>query len=106
MIHHTIVQTDLLANRTGIPEIILMQWYDTYCYACKAESLGIGVCSNKTKAPMGNGKEFGEALLKVVGKAGEETEKQAKARQVELLCQKSGGRISAVELATNVSLES
>jgi hypothetical protein len=75
MIHHTIVQTDLLANRTGIPEIILTQWYDTYYYACNAESLGIGVYSDKTKTPMVDGKEFGEALLKVVGKVDEETEK-------------------------------
>ena len=50
-------------------------------------------------------KEFGEALIKVVGSTGETNEVRARAEQVGQLCQKSGGRRSAAELITNLAFD-
>jgi hypothetical protein len=79
----------------------LAQWYDTYDYASKSEYLGIGVYGNKTIAPMVDGEEFGNALLRVIGN---ET-LRAKAQAIGKLCQSSGGRRFAADLITQLIYE-
>ena len=95
----------LMCCRAGVPQVILAQWYDCYDYACKAEYLGIGVYGNKSVAPEIDGTEFGNALLKVVGREDRANEIRAKAEEVGRICQRSGGRRLAAELVTKYALK-
>jgi hypothetical protein len=78
----------------------LPQWYDTYDYASKAEYLEIGVYGNKSCAPMVDAIEFGNALMKVVG----DTNMRGKAREMGILCKKSGGRALAASMISKLTL--
>lgn len=113
------VATDLY-TRAGIPQIVVPQWYDTYDYATRVEYLGIGVYGNKVaghtckvdmenyKAPrMIDAKEFGGALLKVVGANKGDTAANVmkeRARAVGELCKKSGGRVQAAQILTDLAI--
>jgi hypothetical protein len=99
---------------------VLPQWYDTYDYATRVEYLGIGVYGNKLagracKVDMKNykcprmieGREFGGALLKVVGANKQDPGALAmreKARAAGELCQKSGGRIQAAQILRDLAM--
>lgn len=93
-------------------------WYDTYDYATRAEYLGIGVYGNRYAgnncdvdmanyvAPlMISGQEFGESLLKAVGKTKQQAEAMRKrAAELGKVCQQSGGRVEAAKILTDLCL--
>jgi UDP:flavonoid glycosyltransferase YjiC (YdhE family) len=85
--HHS---TFLFPPSSGIPQIILPQWYDLYDYAARAEYLGIGIYANKLVAPSVDAAEFGAALIEIV-KPGSAYARKAQA--LKKICEeKCGGR--------------
>ena len=87
---------DLSSNRTGIPQVILPVWYDTYDFAERAERLGIGIYGNRRSAPGANAAEFGKALQIVVGDGRVRAEAiRERAMALAVICQKAGGRATA-----------
>jgi hypothetical protein len=107
-----------IRTRAGIPQIVIPQWYDTYDYATRVKYLGIGVYGNTVaghgcnvdlenyKAPlMVDAKEFGDALLKVVGaNEGDADTMREKARAIGKICQKSGGRVQAAHILRDLAV--
>lgn len=97
-------------------------WYDTFDYATRIEHLGIGVYGNRVasrnctvdknnyQAPlMTDGQEFGDALLKVVGRVkGDQKADTMRKRAAELgeVCRKSGGRSEAARILTELCFQS
>jgi hypothetical protein len=94
-------------------------WYDTFEYATRVEYLGIGVYGNRVighnavvdinnyVAPlMVDGVEFGEALFKAVGKVkGAAEAMQNRAAELGEVCRKSGGRVEAAKIITDLCFE-
>jgi UDP:flavonoid glycosyltransferase YjiC (YdhE family) len=86
-IHHP---TILFPPSSGIPQIILPQWYDLYDYAARVEYLGIGIYANKHVAPSVDAAEFGAALIEVLKPGSAYAQKAEALRKV---CEeKCGGR--------------
>lgn len=84
---------------SGVPQVILASWWDTYEYAARVEYLGVGVFANKTAAPLAATVELREALLKVIGN----TKMSAKAKKLALVCQRNGeGRVRARNLIVDI----
>ena len=85
--HHPIF---VFPPSSGIPQIILPQWYDLYDYAGRVEYLGIGIYANKLVAPSVDTAEFGAALIEVLKPGSVYTQK---AQALRKLCEeKCGGR--------------
>jgi hypothetical protein len=78
----------------------LPQWYDCYDYACLLEYLGNGIYGSKKTSPLISAEELGAALTAVVGKKGEETSYQKKAKELGVLCKSANGRGKAAEIIT------
>ncbi|KAL3457486.1 hypothetical protein BJX64DRAFT_280577 [Aspergillus heterothallicus] len=66
MVHHGGANSYNEAIRSGVPQIILPVWYDTYDFARRVEYLGVGLWGSKTSAPAINGPELGKALIRVL----------------------------------------
>ena len=101
-VHHGGANSYFEACYTGVPQVILPVWYDTYVFAAKAEYHGIGVYGNKKSAPGANREEFTEALTKVMSDAA----MREKAKATGEICRKSGGRETAYEKITEVARRS
>ncbi|KAK5999175.1 Glycosyltransferase buaB [Cladobotryum mycophilum] len=54
------------AIASGIPQVNLPLWADTYDFARRSEMLGVGIWGSKTSAPGYDAKELGQALIDVV----------------------------------------
>ncbi|KAL5361076.1 hypothetical protein BJX96DRAFT_175896 [Aspergillus floccosus] len=65
-VHHGGANSYYEAIRTGIPQVVLPVWFDTYDFAHRVEFLGIGVWGSRKTAPVGQGSELGEALNSVL----------------------------------------
>ncbi|KAI8954681.1 hypothetical protein F4801DRAFT_532616 [Xylaria longipes] len=120
-VHHGGANSYFEATWAGIPHVILAMWYDTFDYATRIEYLGIGVYGNRAagrncvvnnenyQAPlMVDGQEFGDALLKVVGRVKGDRNADAmreKAAQLGEVCRKSGGRTEAARIITDLCFE-
>lgn len=87
----------ILRYRTGVPQIVMAQWHDTYEYAAKIEYLGIGVYGNKSCAPDLDGQEFEVAATKCVGINEISRKIQERANELGRLCQRNIGTEVAVE---------
>lgn len=84
---------------SGVSQVILASWWDTYEYAARVEYLGVGVFANKKAAPRAQTAEFREALFKVIGNP----EMSAKASELASVCQRNGeGRVRARDLIVDV----
>lgn len=81
------------APSAGVPQVILAQWGDTYCFARRVEWLGIGAYGNPSVAPHVAAAEFGQALMKVVSNES----MLAGSRKLAELCGKIGGRKIAAD---------
>jgi hypothetical protein len=70
-VHHGGASSYNEAVCTGVPQVILPQWMDTYDFAHRAEHHGIGVWASKHSAPKWTGKELGAALsMAILGDSG------------------------------------
>lgn len=77
----------------GVPQVVLPVWMDTYDFARRAEVLGIGRWGNVGAAGEGvlcRGRELGEVLVDVVV-GGKAAGYAARARELAVLCERSGG---------------
>jgi 2-acylglycerol O-acyltransferase 1 len=93
-------------DRAGIPQILLPAWYDCYDYATRVEYLGIGIYGNKKVAPDVDKEEFANAVLRVIGAhKGEETRFSVKAKELGVVCRRSGGRKKVAEMISELVLE-
>ncbi|APA09177.1 hypothetical protein SS1G_03085 [Sclerotinia sclerotiorum 1980 UF-70] len=91
-VHHGGANSYFESIETGIPQLILPCWFDTYDYAEKTEFFGIGVWGSKNYAPDVDGEECGKALIRVT----EDKSIQEKAKEMgELVREKYGGRKDA-----------
>ncbi|KAI0196451.1 hypothetical protein F4808DRAFT_305281 [Astrocystis sublimbata] len=120
-IHHGGANSYFEATWAGIPQVILSMWYDTFDYATRIEHLGIGVYGNRDagrncvvdnenyQAPlMVDGQEFGDALLRTVGRVkGDQKADAMSKRAAELgeVCRNSGGRTKAAKIITDLCFE-
>ncbi|RWA06967.1 hypothetical protein EKO27_g8139 [Xylaria grammica] len=120
-VHHGGGNSYFESTWAGVPHVILAMWYDTFDYATRIEYLGIGVYGNRAagrncvvnkenyQAPlMVDGQEFGDALLKVVGRTKGDSYADImskKAAQLGEVCRKSGGRSEAARIITELSFE-
>ena len=105
MVHHGGANSFYEATATGTPQVVLPVWYDTYCFARRAEWLGIGLWASRKAAPGAEAEEFGAAVETVVG-GGEEGEKmKRRARELGRICEKSGGREMAAACIVDVLSE-
>lgn len=78
--------------RSGVPQVILGAWWDTYEYAARVEYLGIGVFANKTSAPRAQTAELQYAVSQVLS----DKAIRSKASELAAVCQKHGeGRVRA-----------
>jgi UDP:flavonoid glycosyltransferase YjiC (YdhE family) len=81
--------------RSGVPQVVLPVWYDTYDFAVHAEYLGIGVWASKTSAPHPNAEEFSAGLLTVLADNQKGSAIRAKAKLLGEVSRKAGGRKKA-----------
>ncbi|KAL1968551.1 hypothetical protein VTN77DRAFT_1761 [Rasamsonia byssochlamydoides] len=51
---------------TGVPQVVLPMWADTYDYAVRAEWLGVGIWGNRHAAPFWTAEETSQAVLKII----------------------------------------
>lgn len=107
------------SNRAGVPQVVLSMWYDTFDYATRVEYLGIGTYGNReigknyvinsdTQSPpiLVDGKEFGVALLKTVGKDKDDASPmRAKAAELAKICQQKSGRGESAKIITDLCFE-
>ena len=82
---------------TGLPQIILAQWYDLYDMAVRAEYRGIGIYGNKKVAPDIEAVEFGAAVARLIQSGNESEGFRTRAKAVAEACRKAGGRKAAVD---------
>ncbi|KAL7940478.1 hypothetical protein V8C42DRAFT_337455 [Trichoderma barbatum] len=115
-VHHGGANSYFEATWAGVPQIVLAMWYDTFDYATRVEYLGIGVYGNRDigrtrVVDSGNyvapnlidGEEFGAALLKTVGRnKGDADLMRARAARLGEVCRKSGGRVEAAKIITDL----
>ncbi|KAG9316542.1 glycosyltransferase family 1 protein [Chiua virens] len=87
---------------SGVPQIILPVWFDTFDYACRVEYLNIGLFGNKTCAPDVQAEEFGTALVRVTGHSQEAVALRASAQRLREVCRAKG---SGRELASAAILK-
>lgn len=78
--------------RSGVPQVLLPVWYDTYDFANRVEYLSIGRWASKTTAPHVDADEFSRAVMAVVDKGEEGRRIRVRARELGEVCQKAGGR--------------
>ncbi|ROV96997.1 hypothetical protein VSDG_04051 [Cytospora chrysosperma] len=98
-VHHGGANTYFECCRSGVPQVILASWWDTYEYAARVEYLGVGVFANKKSAPRAETKELREAILNVMMNP----EVSAKANELALVCQQNGeGRVRARDLIVDI----
>ncbi|KAJ8059324.1 hypothetical protein OCU04_012285 [Sclerotinia nivalis] len=91
-VHHGGANSYFESIETGIPQLILPCWFDTYDYTEKMEFFGIGVWGSKNCAPDVDGEECGKALIRVT----EDKFIKEKAKEMgELVRKKYGGRKDA-----------
>lgn len=77
-------------SSAGVPQVVLPLWMDTFDFARRAESLGIGRWGNQVAGTLCEKTELGSVLVDVV--AGERSSGYAqKARELAELCKRSGG---------------
>ncbi|KAK7047221.1 hypothetical protein VNI00_006887 [Paramarasmius palmivorus] len=102
-VHHGGANSFFEAISAGVPHIVLPIWYDTYDYAQRVETLNIGVWGSPKSAPYAETKEFGDALVKVLGsKEGEAMARNAKALADVYRTKYGGnGRKAAADWITN-----
>lgn len=81
--------------RSGVPQVVLPVWYDTYDFANRVEYLGIGLWASKATAPFVNADEFSQAVMAVVDQGEEGRRRRVRARELGEICQKAGGREKA-----------
>ncbi|ESZ94616.1 glycosyltransferase family 1 protein [Sclerotinia borealis F-4128] len=91
-VHHGGANSYYESIETGIPQLALPCWFDTYDYTEKMEFFGVGIWGSKTSAPGVDGEEFGKALIRVT----EDSSIKEKAKEIgELIRKKYGGRKDA-----------
>uniref|UniRef100_A0A0W0F2B8 Glycosyltransferase family 1 protein n=1 Tax=Moniliophthora roreri TaxID=221103 RepID=A0A0W0F2B8_MONRR len=66
-VHHGGASSFFETISVGVPHVILPVWYNAYGYGRRVELLRVGVWGSPTSAPYAEAKEFGAALVKVVG---------------------------------------
>ena len=84
-------------KRTGVPQVILPLWYDTFDYAIRVEYLGIGAYGSRDNAPHVEAGEFSKAILRVVDEGEEAKSMRRKAKELAAIAVKAGGRTRAAE---------
>lgn len=85
------------ACHAGVPQIILAKWYDLYENAIKAEYRGFGIYGNRAAAPNVEANEFSDAVFRIMGDSQEALKFQERAAWIRELCQKAGGKRTAVD---------
>ncbi|KAF4591727.1 glycosyltransferase family 1 [Ophiocordyceps camponoti-floridani] len=65
-VHHGGANSFYEAVVTGVPQVVLPQWTDTYDYAERVELLGIGRLGNRSTMPRWTATELAEALTDVL----------------------------------------
>lgn len=83
------------SSRTGVPQIILAVWGDTYEFATRVEWLGIGVQGNQKSAPDWTSGELEIAFKSVLGHNDDAVRIREKAYILGELSRKDPGRIAA-----------
>ena len=78
--------------RSGVPQVVLPVWYDTYDFANRVEYLSIGLWASKATAPHVDADDFSRAVMAVVDKGEEGRRRRLRARELGEVCQKAGGR--------------
>ncbi|KAG7090558.1 hypothetical protein E1B28_009666 [Marasmius oreades] len=73
-VHHGGANSFFETIDAGVPHIVLPVWHDTYDYASRVETLGIGVWGSQRSAPFANDEEFGNALKRVLNIGSREAE--------------------------------
>ncbi|PFH55335.1 hypothetical protein XA68_18561 [Ophiocordyceps unilateralis] len=84
--HHGGANSFYEAVVTGVPQVVLPQWTDTYDYAERVELLGIGRLGNETTKPRWTAVEVAAALTDVLNSS----TIKAKASTLAKLCQDRG----------------
>ncbi|KAH8881786.1 UDP-Glycosyltransferase/glycogen phosphorylase [Thozetella sp. PMI_491] len=91
-VHHGGANTYFECCRTGVPQVVLPAWWDTYEYAARVEYLGIGRFANKQSAPRASAPELEEALIHVLG----DVKMRRRAEELADACRRHGeGRVIA-----------
>jgi len=96
-VHHGGANSFFEAVATGIPQIVLAMWHDTYGYATRVEWLGVGINGNRSVAPGVDAAEFGQALTRIVGTGNEALSFRAAANALAEDCRRYEGRVLACE---------
>ncbi|KAM0326253.1 hypothetical protein ACHAQA_006850 [Verticillium albo-atrum] len=89
-VHHGGANSYFEAVSTGVPQVVLPVWYDTYDFAQRVEWLGIGRFGNRKAAPRCAAEELGPILVDVVFGDGA-VSIRAKAAGLAKACSADGG---------------
>lgn len=91
-VHHGGANSFYEALGSGVPQVVLPVWYDTYDFANRVEYLGIGLWASKATAPHVDADEFSQAVMAVVDQGEDGRMRRVRARELREMCQKAGGR--------------
>lgn len=91
-VHHGGANSFYEAVGSGVPQVVLPVWYDTYDFANRVEYLGIGLWASKITAPHIDADDFSRAVMAVVDKGEAGLRRRVRARELGEVCQKAGGR--------------
>lgn len=98
-VHHGGANSYFEACYSGVPQVVLPVWYDTFCFAAKAEFRGIGVYGNKGSEPGVSIDGLTKALLTVL----EDEKIKERARAIGQICRKREGRQVACDKLTELA---
>ena len=85
--------------------MLLPAWCDCYEYAARVEYLGIGIYGNKEWRQVLRKRNSEMLCWGVMGEKGSETQVGVKARELGLVCRRSGGRRKVTEMISEIFLE-
>ncbi|KAG9311634.1 hypothetical protein JVU11DRAFT_7866 [Chiua virens] len=92
VVHHGGANSFYEGVWSGVPQIVLPVWYDTFDYAHRVEMLNVGVFGNKTCTPGVKVEEFSKALLRVTGDSQEAVSFRLAAQRLKQVCRERGNR--------------
>jgi UDP-glucoronosyl and UDP-glucosyl transferase len=83
LVNHGGANSCLEAISTGIPQLVLPGWYDSWDWAARVDYLGIGVWGNRHAGLFLNGEEVSRGFLRVCEepKAGEQESSQTTSKE-------------------------
>ena len=91
-----------MPHSIGVPQVILPCWMDTFDFANRAEYLGIGVYGSKYHTPRVETKELAAALVKVFSDTEEAASMRRKAKELQVVAAKYGGRAKAADTIVDI----